>query len=177
MQENTDIDSGEEKSRISLIAAIGRNREIGKRGELLWHIPDDMKHFRDLTSGHPVIMGRKTWESIPEKFRPLPWRTNIVVTRQAGYEAGGASVVDGLSDAFLLAQDSPGASETFVIGGGELYTAALPYATRLYLTLVDASDADADTFFPEYETEFSRVVSRESRRHNGLAYEWITLER
>lgn len=140
-------------ARIAIIAAIGKNRELGKGGELLWQLPDDMRRFKALTTGHPVIMGRKTWESLPPKFRPLPGRTNIVVTRQSGYRAEGAVVVDGLSDAFLAAADAPGADETFVIGGGELYTAALPYATRLCLTLVDAT-AEADTYFPAYEQEF-----------------------
>lgn len=160
MTESKDIDTNEENSRISLIAAIGRNRELGKGGELLWHIPEDMRRFKKLTTGHPVIMGRKTWESLPEKFRPLPERTNIVVTRQIGYEATGATVVDGLSDAFLAAENASGADETFIIGGGELYAAALPYATRLYLTLVDDT-ADADTFFPPYENDF-KIISDES---------------
>lgn len=137
-------------SHISVIAAIGKDRELGFQGELLWHLPDDMKRFKELTTGHPVIMGRKTWESLPERFRPLPGRTNIMVTRQTGYEAGGATVVDGLSDAFMAAEKADGAEETFIIGGGELYISALPYATRLYLTLVDAS-AEADTYFPRYE--------------------------
>lgn len=145
--------------RIAIIAAIGKNRELGRGGELLWRLPDDMRRFKELTTGHPVIMGRKTWESLPEKFRPLPGRTNIVVTRQAGYQAAGATVVDGLSDAFLTAEKAPGAEETFVIGGGEIYAAALPYATRLCLTLVD-DEKEADVFFPPYEDDF-KIVSDE----------------
>ncbi len=139
--------------RIAIIAAVGRNRELGLGGKLLWHIPDDMRRFKELTTGHPVIMGRKTWESLPQKFRPLPGRTNIVVTRQTGYEAAGATVVDSLE-----AARAKGAGEVFVIGGGELYAAALPFANRLYLTLVDA-DTDADTFFPPYESEFVVIKS------------------
>lgn len=149
-----------EDTHASIIAAIGKNRELGKGGQLLWHIPEDMRRFKELTMGHPVIMGRKTWESLPEKYRPLPNRTNIVVTRQTGYKAEDATVVDGLSDAFLTAEKAEGANETFVIGGGELYTAALPYATRLYLTLVDAT-AEADTFFPPYEQNF-KIISKEN---------------
>lgn len=160
MGKDTDIDGENKKSRISLIAAIGQNRELGRGGELLWRLKDDMQRFKETTMGHPVIMGRKTWESIPEKFRPLPGRINIVVTRQNGYRAEGALVVNGLSDAFLAAETAPGSSETFVIGGGELYAAALPYATRLYLTLVDASAPDADTFFPAYETDFSLIETK-----------------
>lgn len=177
MRKDTDIDTRGESEHISLIAAIGRNREVGKQGELLWRIPDDLKRFKALTTGHPVIMGRKTWESLPERARPLPNRTNIVVTRQAAYFAPGATVVDGLSDAFLIAHEAPGGHETFVIGGGELYAAALPYASRLYLTLVDATDDDADTFFPTYEREFTTTISNESGKHDGLSYQWVTLER
>lgn len=145
---------------VSFIAVIGKNKELGKGGKLLWNLPEDMKRFKDLTTGHPVIMGRKTWESIPEKYRPLPGRTNIVITRQPDYKADGAAVVDGLSDAFLAAEKAEGAEETFIIGGSEIYTSALPYATRLYLTLVDDS-AEADVFFPEYEKDF-KVISNES---------------
>ncbi len=177
MEINTDIDSGGGNGRISLIAAIGNNRELGKANELLWRLPDDMKRFKEITIDHPVIMGRKTWESIPEKYRPLPGRTNLVVTHQVGYVAEGATVVDGVSDAFYAAQKAEGASETFVIGGGDLYASALPYATRLYLTLVDASDSDADTFFPAYAIEFTKIISEESHEQDGLTYRWITLER
>ena len=150
MAKEKDIDTDYGLSRISLIAAIGKERELGMQGKLLWSLPDDMRHFKEVTAGHPVIMGRKTWESLPERFRPLPGRTNIVVTRQTEYQADGAIVVDGLSDAFMAAEKAPGAEETFIIGGGEMYAAALPYATHLYLTLVDAT-AEADTYFPAYE--------------------------
>ena len=177
MEINSHIDTGAGNGRISLIAAIGRGRELGAGGELLWRIPEDMKRFKELTMGHPVIMGRKTWESIPEKYRPLLGRTNIVVTRQSGYRAKGALVVDGLSDAFLAAEGADGASETFVIGGGELYAAALPYATRLYLTLVDATAEGVDAFFPAYETEFTKIISDDMHESNGLAYRFVMLER
>ena len=147
-------------SRLNIIAAIGKNRELGLHGKLLWHIPEDMRRFKEVTTGHPVIMGRKTWESLPERFRPLPGRTNIVVTRQAGYEAAGATVADSLETARAAAARAAGADEVFVIGGGELYAAALPYASRLYLTLVDDT-AEADTFFPLYEQEF-KIISNEN---------------
>ena len=148
-------------ARIAIIVALGaKTRALGKDNKLLWHIPEDMRRFKELTMRHPVIMGRKTWESLPEKFRPLPERTNIVVTRQAGYKANGATVVDSLSDAFLAAEKAPGADETFIIGGGEIYTIALPYATHLYLTLVNAA-AEADTFFQLYEKEF-KLLSEEN---------------
>ena len=146
--------------RVAIIAAIGKNRELGLHGKLLWYIPEDMRRFKEITTGHPVIMGRKTWESLPEKFRPLPGRTNIVVTRQEDYRASGATVVNSLEEARAAAARAEGADEIFVIGGGGIYTAALPYATCLYLTIVDDT-AEADTFFPEYEKEF-KVISKEN---------------
>ncbi len=174
MMKSKDIDTNKPSSIISLIAAIGKGRELGKNGKLLWHLPDDMRRFKELTTGHPVIMGRKTWESLPERFRPLPGRTNIVVTRQANYEAAGAVVVDSFENARVAAACAKGAGETFVIGGGELYATALPYASRLYLTLVDAT-AEADTFFPPYEDIFIKKVSEESCELNDLHYRWVTL--
>ncbi|MEK7086535.1 MAG: dihydrofolate reductase [Patescibacteria group bacterium] len=159
---------------LSLIVAIGRERELGMRGELLWRIPEDMKRFKELTVGHPVIMGRKTWKSLPERFRPLPGRTNIVVTRQAGYAAAGAIVADSFENARAAAARAPGADEIFIIGGGELYAVALPYADRLYLTLVDAT-ADADTFFPPYEQDF-KIISDELGS-GELPHRFLTLVR
>ena len=160
MQKGKDIDTEYETGCISIIAAIGsRDRALGKGGKLLWRLPDDMRRFKALTTGHPVIMGRKTWESLPLKFRPLPGRTNIVVTRQTGYEAAGALIADSLEAARAAAARAPGADEIFVIGGGELYAAALPFADHLYLTLIDA-ETDADTFFPPYEKEF-KIISDE----------------
>ena len=162
---------------ISLIAALGaRTRAIGKDGKLLWHIPEDLRRFKALTEGHPVVMGRKTWESLPGKFRPLPARTNIVVTRQADYMAPGATVVDSLESALAAAASAPGADEIFVIGGGELYAAALPLASRLYLTLVD-SDVPGDAFFPDYEPEFKTVIEHEAHPEHSPPFEWRTLER
>jgi dihydrofolate reductase len=140
-------------SQISLIAVIGKNRELGKNGGLLWHLPDDMQRFKAITSGHPVIMGRKTWESIPETYRPLADRTNIVLTREVDYEATGAVVAHSLEDALAEVAGVEGEGEVFIIGGGELYRETLPLAGRLYLTIVDAS-AEADTYFPEYHEAF-----------------------
>jgi dihydrofolate reductase len=165
------------KTRVALIAALGaKTRAIGKNGELLWHIPEDLRRFKALTSGHPVIMGRKTWESLPERARPLPNRTNIVVTRDPSYVAPGAVVADSLEAALDAAASAAGADEIFVIGGGELYAAALPRAGRLYLTLID-SDLEGDTFFPPYETEFIKTLAQESAESNGLKYRWLDLER
>ena len=163
-----------QKPRFSIIAAIGKNRELGLRRKLLWHIPDDLQRFKRLTMGHPVIMGRKTWESLPEKFRPLPGRTNIVVTRQTGYEAEGAIVADSLETARAAAARAPGAGEIFIIGGGELYAAALPHASRLYLTLVNVA-AEADTYFSDYKQDF-KIISDEAGMENP-PHRFLTLER
>ncbi len=163
-------------SRISLIAAIGKNRELGLGDKLLWRLPEDMRRFKEITTAHPVIMGRKTWESIPQMYRPLPDRTNIVVTHQAGYVANGAVVVASLEEARAAAARALGADEVFIIGGGEIYKEALPFTDRLYLTIVDAV-TEADTFFPAYEKDFTKIISDESGESNGLKYRWVTLER
>ena len=145
---------------LSLIAAVARNRAIGKDNQLLWHLPEDMRHFRETTRGKPVIMGRKTWESLPDVFRPLPGRRNIVISRNPAYDAPGATLAGSLEEAVRLAQDD---AEVFVIGGAEIYRQALPLAQRLYLTEV-ARDFDADAFFPEFSasdwTEISRSAAK-----------------
>jgi len=144
-------------ARVSLIAAIGaRTRAIGRDNRLLWQLPEDLKRFKRITDGHPVVMGRKTWESLPEKFRPLPGRTNIVVSRQHDFAASGATVVHSLDDALAWAETAPGAEEVFIIGGAQLYAAALPYADRLYLTSVN-DDAPGDAFFPPYP-DFTEII-------------------
>lgn len=163
--------------RLALIAALGtKNRAIGKDNRLLWHIPDDLKRFKELTLGHPVIMGRKTWESLPQRARPLPDRTNIVITRQSDFKARGAIVANSFEEARASAARAEGSSQVFVIGGGELYREALPFADCLYLTLVD-DDKEGDSYFPPYEKEITKVVSDEKREWNGLSYRWVALER
>jgi dihydrofolate reductase len=140
---------------INIIAAIqSKDNGLGYKNDLLYQLPEDMKHFRDTTSGHVVIMGRKTWESIPEKFRPLPNRDNIVITRNTDYVATGAIVVHALEEAILLAKNNFPEKEIFIVGGGEIYKQALPLAGRLYLTLIDG-DKLADVFFPEYKDIFT----------------------
>nr|AIA15756.1 Dihydrofolate reductase [uncultured bacterium] len=157
--------------RISAIAAIVNNRGLGKDNELLVRIPEDLARFKKLTSGHTVIMGRKTYESIG---KPLPNRSNIVVTRDAKYEAEGCQVVFSVEEALDLARQLE-PEEIFVIGGGKIYAEMLPYTERLYLTQVE-KDAEADTFFPEY-AEFSKELEREEKEHEGMKYTWVTLER
>ena len=141
---------------LSLIAAVARNRVIGKDNQLLWHLPEDMKHFREVTRGKPVIMGRKTWESLPEKFRPLPGRHNIVVSRNLDYKAPGATLVSSLEDAIHLTRSN---DETFVIGGETLYRQALAQAHRLFLTEID-QDYEGDAFFPEFSCADWKETSR-----------------
>lgn len=163
-------------SRISAIAAIGaETRALGKDNDLLFKISADLKRFRELTKGHPVIMGRKTWESLPAKARPMPERTNIVVTRNAVYDAPGAIVCTSVEDALEKAKAAEGADEIFVIGGAQLYEEALPMTNRLYLTLVH-DDAPGDVAFPPYQ-EFTKVIEREEHRDHAPPYEYVTLER
>lgn len=127
---------------ISLIAAIGKNNELGKGNSLLWHMPADMRFFRETTKGHTVIMGRKTFESLKG---PLPNRKNIVITRDENYTKAGIEVVHSLDEAIKLAGDG----EVFIIGGAEIYRQSIEVADKLYITHIDATDKDADTFFPE----------------------------
>jgi len=159
---------------IHAIAAIGRRRELGKGGQLLWVIPEDLARFKVKTDGHPIIMGRKTFESLPR--RPLSGRTNIVITRNPTWRSEGAIPTRSVEEAIERAKSAPGCSEIFVIGGAEIYAAALPYTDVLDLTLIDA-DADADAFFPSYEEAFSRVLSEEHGLTAGLSYRWITIGR
>ncbi|MDR1275550.1 MAG: dihydrofolate reductase [Candidatus Accumulibacter sp.] len=159
-------------STVALIAAVGLNRAIGKNGQLLWRLPEDMWHFRDTTRGKPVVMGRKTWESLPEAFRPLPGRLNIVVTHKREYPARGALVAASLEDALRIAGDAP---EIFVIGGAELYRQTMPIAQRLCLTEV-ADCPDADAFFPEVSADSWQEVSREAVRAAGTRPDFTFVE-
>lgn len=143
---------------ISLIVAVARNRVIGDGNRLIWHISEDLKHFKTITSGHPVIMGRKTYESLG---RPLPNRTNVVISRQKNYQAEGCIVVHSLIEALLL---FPAAEEVFILGGAQIYAQALPLADRFYLTEVDA-DYSGDTYFPEWDRSEWRLTEHESFPH------------
>ena len=132
---------------IIIIAAVAKNRVIGRDNQLLWHIPEDMAHFKALTAGHTVLMGRKTWESLPPRFRPLPGRRNIVITRQPDYAAPGAELAGSLEAGMALAASDACA---FVIGGGEIYRQAMDVADRLELTEVDLAP-EGDAWFPPVE--------------------------
>lgn len=160
------------KPIVSAIAAISENdRGIGFQNDLLWKIPADLKRFKEITFAHPIILGRKNYESIG---RALPGRMNIIVTRDANYRAGNCVVVHSVEEAIEKAKDLDD-EEVFIIGGGEIYKQALPKTDRLYLTLIHA-EKPADVFFPDY-SEFTKVVSEEKGEHEGVAYTFLTLER
>jgi dihydrofolate reductase len=158
-------------TRIYLVAAVARNGVIGADGKLPWHLPEDLKHFRNLTLGHPVIMGRRTWESLG---KPLPGRENIVVSRRPGFEAPGASVAASLEGAIALCT---GESTAFVIGGAEIYAAALPLADGLVLTEI-AQDYDGDTRFPAWDRDAWRVSQKETHTSKaGVRFDFVLYER
>jgi dihydrofolate reductase len=155
---------------LALIAAVARNRVIGNDNQLLWHIPEDMRHFRETTRGKPVIMGRKTWESLPDSFRPLPGRLNIVVSRNRAYRAEGAELAASLDEAVTKAG---AATEIFVIGGAELYRQAMPIAGKLYITEINA-DFTGDSVFPEIDVAKWQERSREPHRgKSGLEFSFV----
>lgn len=158
---------------VTLIAVVGRDGSIGRGGDLIRHLPEDLRHFKSLTLGHPVIMGRKTWESLPK--RPLPKRRNIVVTRNPGYHAEGAEVVGSLDEALRLVADD----DSFIMGGGQIYAAAIAKADRLELTLIDEEVPDADTFFPEVDSAVWReTASAPGNPPEGCPpYRFVTFER
>lgn len=153
---------------ISIIVAIGKNRAIGRKNQLLWDIPEDMAHFKKITTGHTVIMGEKTFASIG---RPLPNRRNIVVTLDKNFQAEGVEIRYSLEEVLSEYKNKP--EEVFVIGGGQIYNLSLPLADKLYLTIVDDAPTDADTFIDDY-SEFKNVVSEE-KVDNGK-YQFTFLE-
>lgn len=142
-------------SRVSIIVAMAKNRVIGAANGIPWHLPNELKLFKSVTIGHPIVMGRRTYESIN---RLLPGRTTVIVTRQPGYQVPGAIIAHSLEDAIAAC---PAEDEIFVIGGGELYKSALPMADRIYLTTVDAAP-DGDTFMPEFDLGEWRETSSQS---------------
>jgi len=159
---------------IALIAAVAENGVIGRAGGLPWRLSGDLKHFKAVTLGKPVVMGRKTFQSIG---KPLPGRTNIVVTRDPDFRADGIETVPDLAAALERAQEIAGADgEVMVIGGGDVYRQALPSADRLYLTEVHAAP-DGDAHFPAFDRAGWREASRTRHQENGTAYSFVVLER
>jgi len=159
------------KPRISIIAAIGRNRELGKNNKLIWRIAADLHRVKALTTGHIIIMGRNTYESIG---RPLPNRTNIVISGSIT-EIDGCLVFPTLIEALNHTTHAE-STEVFIFGGARVYQDALPFVTRLYLTLIDDAEPKADVYFPDYST-FTKIVSSESHADHIPPYTWLTLER
>jgi len=164
--------------KVSLIAALTRNRVIGKNNDLPWHLPDDMKYFMQTTSRHTVIMGRKNYQSIPEKFRPLPNRNNLVVTRQKDFNAPGCKVVHSMEDALSIARKA-NEDEVFIIGGAEIYQLGMPLAKRMYLTEIDVILA-GDTHFPLFNAadwaEISRTHHPADDRH-AYSFDFVVYDR
>ena len=163
------MQSPEPLPRLALIAAVARNGAIGKGNALLWHEPEDLKHFRRVTMGCPVIMGRKTWDSLPARFRPLPGRRNIVISRDTAWQAEGVEAASSIDAALALLT---GTGRAFVVGGAEIYALALPHADELVLTEIDA-DLDGDTFFPVWDRTSFTCLAREARE----GYRFVTYKK
>lgn len=162
-------------TNISIIVAITRNNAIGRKGDLLFHISEDLRQFKSITMGHPIIMGRKTFESFPNGA--LPGRRNIVISRQQDYTAPEIEVFGSLTDALNTLSD---ADETFIIGGGEIYRQALPLCTKLYLTEIDIEITDADTFFPEIKSDEWTVITQSDTKQDprsGVNFRFTCLSR
>ncbi|MEO1051097.1 MAG: dihydrofolate reductase [Bacteroidota bacterium] len=163
---------------ISLIAAVAENGVIGKDNDLVWDLPDDMKYFMRTTKGHHILLGRKNYLSLPEKFRPLPNRSNLIVTRQKDYAAEGAFVFNTIEEAIDFAK-AEGEEELFVIGGGEIYKQTLDMADKLYITEVKCS-FEGDTFFPDFDKSQWEETSRTSHgideKHN-CEFDFVIFER
>ena len=158
---------------LTLIAAAGENNELGKNNDMIWHLPDDFKRFKKITTGHHIIMGRKTFDSFPQ---PLPNRTHVVITRQENYKKPGIIVVHSLERAIELTSDDP---EIFVIGGGEIYKMAMDFADKIELTRVHG-EFEADAFFPEIDESQWKLVSEEDHEKDEkhqYAFTYLTYER
>ena len=154
---------------LNLIFARARNGVIGNNNTLPWHLPEDLAHFKATTLGQPVIMGRKTWDSLPPKFRPLPGRMNIVVTRQSDWRSDGAHVAHSVEEALSLC---PPDAQPWVIGGAELYRLAMPLATRVVVTEIDA-DFEGDAYAPELDASWQEASRTQYVAANGLHYSLV----
>ncbi|RDI46503.1 dihydrofolate reductase [Aquicella lusitana] len=160
---------------LSAIAALSENRVIGKNNQLPWHLPADLKHFKALTTGHPIVMGRKTYDSIG---KPLPQRTNIIMTRDSSFQAPGCRIVNSIEEAKAVAEKEQ-AEELFIIGGAQIYSQLLPITQRLYLTIVHQM-FEGDAFFPDLNMSEWSETERETHRSdekNPYDYSFVRLER
>ena len=164
--------------KISIIAAIGSNRAIGKDNDMIWHLPDDMKFFKEKTKGHTVIMGRLNFDSLPPQFQPLPNRRNLVLTTNKDYSQEGVEVFHDIEKAIDSAREA-GEKELFIIGGGQIYELGMPFTDRMYLTEIKES-FDADVYFPEYDQteweEIVRIPHGKDERH-AHEFDFVTYDR
>ena len=162
------------KMKISQIVAVAKNGVIGNDNKLIWHMPSDMKHFMQTTKGHCIITGRKNYESIPEKFRPLKDRTNFVITRQANYQAPGAIVVGSIEEAIEAAKKT-GESECFIIGGGEIFKQTLHLTDKIYYTEIH-QDFNGNVFYPKLDSTWKEETSvhHKSDEKNPYDYSFLT---
>jgi dihydrofolate reductase len=160
--------------KLSLVAAVARGGVIGRDGTIPWRIPEDARRFREVTIGHPVVMGRRTWESLPDRFRPLPGRRNVVVTRNEAWHDDGAERAGSLEEALGLLE---GAEVVSVIGGAQVYADALPLADELLLNEIDL-DVEGDTFFPSWDrAEFDELSREEHVTEDGIPFAFVTYAR
>ncbi len=164
---------------ISMIAARAQNGAIGKNNDMIWHLPDDLKYFKDKTRHHHILMGRKNFDSLGEKYQPLPQRVNLVVTRNTDWQHDGVEVFHDINDAIEFARKNK-EEELFVIGGGEIYTACLPMANKLYITEVYAEFPNADAYFPDFDKSNWKETSREkhpSDEKHPISFDYVIFER
>ena len=159
--------------RINMIFARAANGVIGSNNRMPWHLPEDMAHFKRLTQGWPVIMGRKTWDSLPPKFRPLPGRRNVVITRQQGWKEDGAEPAASLADALKICAQS---EEVWIIGGAQIYAQAEPLAQRIEVTEI-AQDFEGDAFAPPLGSEWIEAAREDHISSNGLKFSFITYDK
>ena len=160
-------------TRLHLIYARSRNGVIGKDGVMPWHLPEDLAHFKQLTMGAPVIMGRKTWESLPPKFRPLPGRANLVITRQSDWKEAGAETAASLADALAV---SAASEEVWIIGGAQIYGQAMPMAERIEVTEI-AENIEGDAFAPTLGPEWRETAREDHVSANGMKFSFITYQK
>jgi dihydrofolate reductase len=158
--------------KLHLIYARARNGTIGKDNQMPWHLPEDLAHFKRVTLGQPVIMGRKTWDSLPARFRPLPGRLNIVITRQTHWQAEGAWRAASIEDAMRLCGDAP---DGWIMGGAEIYRLAQPLASTAVVTEIEA-DFEGDAFAPELSAGWTEVQREAHVAANGLRFSFVTLQ-
>lgn len=164
--------------KISMIAAMGKNRVIGRNNDLPWHLPDDFAFFKEKTKNHHVLMGRKNFESLPHKFRPLPQRTNLILTRNTSFNPEGVFVFHEMTEAIDFAENN-NEEELFIIGGGEIYKMGLEIADRIYLTEIDAS-FEGDTFFPEFNKNLWIETLRKPHsvdNNHQFAFDFVTYDK